>query len=140
MPMTSVFGSIATLTGKLQTRDSEVPMTRFNVLFVVALAMLASACGGYNNNMGGAGAPAIMTLAPNMAAAGGSTFTLTVNGSGFGTDAVVYWNMAPQASSYATGNKVTAQITAADILNAGMVPVYVRSGGKNSNTIDFTVQ
>ena len=115
-------------------------MSRIGILLVVALAMMAGACGGYKNNMGGGGAPSIMTLAPNVATAGGATFTLTVNGSGFGTDAVVYWNMAPQASSYATGSKVTAQITAADIMTAGMVPVYVRSGGKNSNTIDFTVQ
>ena len=115
-------------------------MTRINLLLVVALAVMAPACGGYNSNMGGAGAPTVMTLAPNSANAGGGAFTLTVNGSGFGTDAVVYWNGAPQASSYATGSKVTAQITSVDIMNTGMVPVYVRSGGKNSNTIDFTVQ
>jgi hypothetical protein len=115
-------------------------MTRISLLLVVALAVMAPACGGYNSNMGGAGAPVVMTLAPNMANAGGGAFTLTVDGSGFGTDAVVYWNGAPQASSYATGSKVTAQITSVDIMNTGMVPVYVRSGGKNSNTIDFTVQ
>jgi hypothetical protein len=115
-------------------------MSRIGVLLVVALAMMAGACGGYNNKMGGAGAPVVMTLAPNMATHGDVAFTLALNGSGFGTDAVVYWNMAPKASSYATGNQVTAQITAADIMNAGMVPVYLRSGGKNSNTIDFTVQ
>jgi len=115
-------------------------MTRIRFLVMVALAMMIAACGGYNNNMGGAGAPMVMTLAPNMTPAGGGAFTLTVNGSGFGIDSVVYWNKVAQVSAYGTGTTVTAQITAADIMNSGMVPVYVRSGGKNSNTIDFTVQ
>ena len=35
---------------------------------------------------------------------------------------------------------VTAQVAAVDVMNAGMFPVYVRSGGKNSNMINFTVQ
>jgi hypothetical protein len=116
-------------------------MIRISALLVVALAMMFAACGGgYNNNMGGAGAPMLMTLSPNMATANSGAFTLTVNGSGFGTDSVVYWNGLPQMSSYASGGMVTAQITNADIMAAGMVPVYVRSGGKNSNTVDFTVQ
>lgn len=115
-------------------------MTRISLVVMVLLVMMVAACGSYNNNMGGAGSPVVMTLAPNMTPAGGLAFTLTVNGSGFGTDAVVYWNGSPQASSYATGGKVTAQITAADIMNSGRVPVYVRSGAKNSNSVDFTVQ
>jgi hypothetical protein len=115
-------------------------MNRIALVLTLFFVLLSAACGSYNNNMGGAGSPVVMTLAPNATPAGGQTFTLTVNGSGFGTDSVVYWNGAPQVSAYGTGAKVTAQITAADIMNSGMVPVYVRSGGKNSNTIDFTVQ
>lgn len=113
---------------------------RITFLMAMALVAVTAACGGYNNNMGGAGAPVLMTLAPNMTPAGGTTFTLTVNGSGFGTDSMVYWNGTPQVSSYASGGMVTAQITAADIMAAGMVPVYVRTAGKNSNIVDFTVQ
>jgi len=114
-------------------------VTRINLAVLLCLLSLSAACGSYNNNMG-AGAPVVMTLTPNATPAGGQAFTLTVTGSHFGTDSVVYWNGAPQASTYATGSSVSAQITAADIMNSGMVPVYVRSGGKNSNMIDFTVQ
>ena len=61
-------------------------------------------------------------------------------GPGFGTDSVVYWNGAALPSSYGTGTKVTAQVAAMNVMSAGMFPVYVRSGGKNSNMINFTVQ
>lgn len=121
----------------------EAGMQRIGLLFLT-LVMFSVACGygshsNYMNN-GGTGAPQIMQLQPTMANAGGPAFTLTVEGSGFGTDSVVYWNMVAQTTSYDSGTQVSAQITAADIMNPGMIPVYVRSGGKNSNSMDFTVQ
>jgi len=95
----------------------------------------------YNPGMtGGGAAPTIATLSPASAMHGGSGFTLTINGSNFGTDVVVYWNGAAQGTMYVTGNQVTAAITGTDIMNAGMVPVYVRSGGNNSNPVNFDVQ
>ncbi|HYL13195.1 MAG TPA: IPT/TIG domain-containing protein [Terriglobales bacterium] len=119
-------------------------MRRTTVLFL-ALLMLGCGYGSRNYNagmMGGSAAPAIAQngLTPSSAMHGGMGFTLTVNGSNFGTDAVVYWNGMPQGSMYVTGNQLTAAITAADIMNAGMIPVYVRTGGQNSNTVNFTVQ
>jgi hypothetical protein len=90
--------------------------------------------------MGGNGAPGITSLSPNMASAGDPTFPMTVNGSGFGTDSVVFWNGAALPSTYGTGNAVTATVSASDLAHAGMFPVYVRSGGKNSNMMNFTVQ
>ena len=117
-------------------------MSRICLGLLVTLTLLITGCGGYgaNNMGGGAGAPNITSLNPNMKPAGDPAFTLTVNGSGFGTDSVVYWNGATLPTSYGTGTMVTAQVAAMDIMNPGMVPVYVRSGGKNSNTKDFTVQ
>ncbi|MFY9559466.1 MAG: IPT/TIG domain-containing protein [Terriglobales bacterium] len=117
-------------------------MSRICLGVLVTLTLLTAGCGGYgSNNMGGgAGAPNITSLTPNMANANDPAFTLTVNGSGFGTDSVVYWNGAALPSAYGTGTKVTAQVPAMDVMNAGMFPVYVRSGGKNSNMINFTVQ
>ncbi len=116
-------------------------MSRICLGLLVTVTLLTAGCGGYgSHNMGGAGAPNITSLAPAMTNHGDPAFTLTVNGSGFGADSVVYWNGAPLPSAYGTGAKVTAQVSAADVMNAGMFPVYVRSGGKNSNMIDFTVQ
>jgi len=116
-------------------------MSRIGLWFLVVLALVSVSCGYGSNYMGGGnGGPNITSLNPNVANAGGEAFTLTVVGTGFGTDAVVVFNGAAQSSAYVTGSQVTAQISATEIMNAGMMPVYVRSGGKNSNTIDFTVQ
>jgi hypothetical protein len=118
-------------------------MSRIGLGLLVTLALLTAGCGYGSNYMGGGGgggAPNITSLTPNMANAGDPAFTVTVNGSGFGTDSVVYWNGAALPSSYGTGTKVTAQVPAVDVMNAGMFPIYVRSGAKNSNQINFTVQ
>lgn len=112
--------------------------SRIGVLLTLALGL--AGCGYGSNYNGGMGAPAITSLSPATANVNDPAFTMTVNGSGFGTDSVVYWSGAPLASSYGTGNKVTAQVPAADLMNAGNVPVYVRSGGKNSNSLMFMVQ
>lgn len=45
-----------------------------------------------------------------------------------------------RTTTYVSTSKVTANITDADIMNAGMVQVYVHSGGANSNAITFTIQ
>lgn len=117
-------------------------MFRIRLMFLLILALLGAGCGyGSNYNGGGGnGAPAITSLSPAMATAGDPAFTLTVNGSGFGTGAVVYWNGTALPSSYGTGTRVTANVPAADIANTGSFPVYVHSGGKNSNSMMFTVQ
>jgi hypothetical protein len=118
-------------------------MQRIGLLFLTTVIFsLGCGYGSRSNYMngGGMGGPQITQLQPNSAQAGGQPFTLTVEGSGFGTDSVVYWNMVAQTTSYDSGTQVKAQITAADIMNAGMVPVYVRTGGKNSNTVSFDVQ
>lgn len=114
---------------------------RVAVLLSLALLLGGYGCGAnYNSMGGGSGAPAITSLSPATANVNDPAFTMTVNGSGFGTDSVVYWSGSPLQSSYATGSKVTAQVPGTDLSNAGNVPVYVRSGGKNSNSVMFMVQ
>ena len=116
-------------------------MSRFCLGFLLALALFTTACGyGSHYNMGGTGSPNLTSLVPATATAGDPTFTLTVDGSSFGTDSVVFWNGAALPSAYGTGNQVTATVSAADVATAGEFPVYVRSAGKNSNMMNFTVQ
>lgn len=117
-------------------------MSRIGLLLLtVVIFSVGCGYGSHSNYMtGGMGGPQIMQLQPGTANAGGPAFTLIVEGSGFGTDSVVFWNTVAQATTYDSGTEVKAQITAADIMNPGMIPVYVRSGGKNSNSVTFSVQ
>jgi hypothetical protein len=115
-------------------------MSRFCFILLFGLAVSAVGCGYGSHYRGGAGSPNVMSLAPNMATAGDAAFTMTVTGSNFGTDSVVFWNGGALPSSYATTTQVTATVSAADVMTAGVVPVYVRSGGQNSNMLNFTVQ
>jgi hypothetical protein len=102
---------------------------------------MGAGCGYSSRNyMNGNGTPKVTQLAPPGATANSGAFVLTVNGSGFGTDSVVYWGTTTRATSYVTTSRVTANIMASDIMNAGTVQVYVHSGGANSNAVPFTVQ
>ncbi len=78
-------------------------------------------------------------------ATAGQGFLLTINGSGFTSGSVVYWNTVVHNSASIMTNQITVQISASDIATAGMIPVYVHSSGGiygngvNSNTVTFTV-
>jgi phosphodiesterase/alkaline phosphatase D-like protein len=116
-------------------------MSHFRLSILLIVTLLGGGCGGYgSHSMGGNGHPAITSLTPATANAGDPAFTLNVNGSGFGTDSVVYWNGTALPSSYGTGSQVTAQVSATDVMAAGTFPVYVRSAGMNSNLMNFMVQ
>jgi hypothetical protein len=116
-------------------------MTRIGLGVLLIFTLLAAGCGyGSHNYMNGNGNPAITSLAPNSATAGGAAFVLTVKGSGFSTDSLVYWGTSTRTTTYMSATLVTADITADDIMNAGMVQVYVHSGGTNSNTVSFSIQ
>jgi trimeric autotransporter adhesin len=113
-------------------------------LCLLALALVGCGYGSRNYSPGmtgsGGGAPAISSLTPNTATAGSMAFAMTINGSRFGTDAVVYWDAQPIGTMYVSSNQVVANITAADVATANTVPVYVRTGGMNSNSMNFTIQ
>ena len=86
------------------------------------------------------GTPLISAVIPNSAPAGSVGFILTVNGSNFGTDAVVYWNSSQRKSHFVSGNQLTASISDSDLQQAGSIPVYVKTDGEQSNTVDFDLQ
>lgn len=111
--------------------------------FVLLLAALTLSCGygsNYNSGMMGGTAPSIQMLIPGNTGAGGPAFILTVNGSRFATNAVVFWNGMPQNTTFATAGQVTAMIPAALITNRSAASVYVRSNNMNSNSVNFDVQ
>jgi IPT/TIG domain len=83
--------------------------------------------------------PSITILTPNNAPVDSAPFTMTVNGSNFGTDATVYWNGAPLSTTVVSAKQLLASLTDTDLMFAGQIPVYVRTGGLNSNTAVFTL-
>src|ERR1051326_505758 len=71
--------------------------------------------------------PAITSLSPSSAAAGSSSFALTVNGTGFVSGSLVLWNGGSRATTYVSATQLQATITAADIGNPFTAQVAVSS-------------
>ncbi len=83
--------------------------------------------------------PSIMTLTPTSVPVNSVPFIMTINGGNFGTDAVVFWQGVPQSTVFVTSNQLMVRVTDTDLMFMGLVPIYVRTGGMNSNTVDFDV-
>ncbi len=83
--------------------------------------------------------PSLTALSPGSVPVNSVPFTMTVNGSNFGTEAVVFWNGNPLSTRFITSNQLMAALTDNDLMFWGMIPVYVRTGGQNSNTMDFNL-
>jgi len=80
------------------------------------------------------GQPALSSLAPNTATAGGAGFTLTVNGSGFVSGATVQWNGNNRNTTFVSATQLTAAITAADVAAQGTAQVTVVNPSPCSTT------
>lgn len=104
------------------------------------LALSIAGCGYGSGAMNGAPAPAVMQLMPTSVMHGSPTFSMTVNGTNFAADAVVYFNGNVLPTAYGSTTQVTAQVPSADVAASAMVNVYVRSNGRNSNMVIFTIQ
>jgi hypothetical protein len=73
--------------------------------------------------------PTIAQLVPGNVIAGSSQFTLEVDGTNFGSKAVVNFNNAAMTTSIVSSTKVTATIPASAIATSGTVPVTVTNPG-----------
>ena len=82
---------------------------------------------------------AISMLEPQSAPVGSVPFTMTVVGKNFGPDAIVYWNGIPTHTTPLNAQELLADISVEDLQMAGLVNVYVRTLGQNSNTVTFEV-
>lgn len=82
-------------------------------------------------------------LIPASVTPGSPQFTLTVNGTGFASTAVVTWNGATRVTSFISSKQLQAQISAEDVATAGTVSINVVNpspGGGTSNTVFFPIQ
>jgi hypothetical protein len=89
----------------------------------------------------GSPAPAISGMSPAFTTAGASGVTLTVNGSGFTSNSVIYWGTSALATQFSSTSQLTAQLPAS-ALTAGITAVTVQTpapGGGTSNAFNFEV-
>jgi hypothetical protein len=87
-------------------------------------------------------APVVTSLIPNSVVAGSAAFTLTLNGSGFIPASQIRWNGANRPTVFVSGNQLTTQVAAADVLNVGAAQVTVFNpapGGGTSAGATLTI-
>jgi len=81
-------------------------------------------------------------LVPTSVAPGGSTFGLTINGTGFVSGAVVNWNGTALDTTFVSSSRLAATVPAANIMTATTAAVTVTNsgpGGGSSNPVFFPV-
>jgi hypothetical protein len=86
--------------------------------------------------------PSLSSLSPTAATAGGSSFTLAVNGGGFVASSVVRWNGADRTTTFVSPTQLQATIRSTDIALPGSATVTVFTpapGGGASSSLTFTI-
>jgi parallel beta-helix repeat protein len=87
--------------------------------------------------------PVINSVMPSSRTAGGPSFTLTVIGKKFVNGSVVRWNGNDRPTTFVNAYKLTAVITAQDIVSIGTAAITVFNpvpGGGISNSMTFTIK
>jgi uncharacterized protein (TIGR03437 family) len=84
--------------------------------------------------------PTITSLNPSSATAGGPTFTLTINGTGFITGATAQLNGTVLSTTFLNSNQLTAIVPSSAIATprSGLIQV-INPGGTASNAFVFTI-
>ncbi len=113
---------------------------------VILACLLAFSCGSGSGKDPSGGTktsalspPSITQLVPNSTPVNSVPFFLTVNGTNFTTDAIVVWNGTNLNTRFVSSSQIVASLESTDLQNVGMIRVFVRAGGFNSNTVDFDV-
>lgn len=91
---------------------------------------------------GGNPLPTITSISPPTGYVGSASVKLTVNGTGFLSTSVVYFNNSPIVTTYVNASKLTALIPAADLTNTNSAYVYVSNlgpGGGSSGSLNFEI-
>jgi redox-regulated HSP33 family molecular chaperone len=86
--------------------------------------------------------PMVSSISPASKTVGEGAFTLTVNGSNFNSNSIVQFNGSDRATTFVDAAQLTADITAADVAEAGTFSITVLNpvpGGGISSSVDLTV-
>jgi Right handed beta helix region/Immunoglobulin I-set domain len=87
-------------------------------------------------------APALTSVSPSSATAGGASFTLTVNGNNFISGSTIQWNATALATSYVSATQLTAAVPAADIATVGIAQITVVNsapGGGTTSAVSIAI-
>jgi hypothetical protein len=114
---------------------------RFTGLLLAILVAIGCGAGHDPHTMFGTAffPPSLTELSPSTVPVNSAPFTMTVNGTNFGTDSVVFWNDIPQSTRLVSSKQLLVAVTDTDLMQFGLAHVFVRTGGLNSNTVDFDV-
>ncbi len=86
--------------------------------------------------------PALSSISPDRATAGGPGLTLTLLGSNFVPGSIVRWGAVEKGATFVSGAEVQALIASSDLSTAGDIPVRVVNpapGGGESNAAILTL-
>src|SRR5580692_7362743 len=113
------------------TREERVRMcSRKWLIVALAACAVASACSNYNTNLSIQTSSSVLTfVSPSTAAVGSQGFTITANGSGFITGALILWNGAALTTTLVSSTQLTAPVPASDLATAGTAQVSVQIPG-----------
>ena len=108
------------------------------LIAVLAVWGLTAGCSQFNTNLTTQTSSATLTfVSPSSTTVGGPTFTLTANGIGFVTGAIILWNGTQLPTTIVSANQLTATVPASNIATAGTAQVAVQIPGSavsaNSN-------
>jgi len=84
--------------------------------------------------------PTISTLSPTSATAGGTDFTLTINGANFTSDATANWGATALTTAYVSATKLTAAVPTSLIATAGTASITVTNVNGSSSEATFTIK
>jgi hypothetical protein len=83
--------------------------------------------------------PAMTSLSPTSAIAGGAAFTLTINGTNFTSASISKWGTTTLATTYISTTKLTAAVPACLIAAAGTSSITVTTASGTSGGLIFTI-
>ena len=128
---------------RMETNPNPVPclsMLPLGGMFVLLVLSLAFAGAGHLNSTLASSVPQLASISPASATAGGIGFTLTLTGAGFLPSSKVQWNGSSRRTTFISGTRLTAVISAGDIATAGTASVNVRNGmAAVSNVLTFSI-
>jgi hypothetical protein len=81
--------------------------------------------------------PVLLSLSPSSAVSGDPDFVLRCRGANFGSGATIMFGEEDEPTTLVSSTEVTTGVKPS-LFAPAVVPVFIRSGGKSSQVVDFT--